>query len=175
MAKRAACDSFVPSIDVSQIVNVEPSSSLHDEEICDNSSMNNIPNLTQPIIVENPCMTPPSVDTFDIIDTTDVDTEIGSVNEDGILNVSSSPINLVNEISDQVESSNNDSFSKHETDKPKRTPSPCNLPPLNEDNDDVDEEEDCSCTTTGSRSPTPVQFEITPKGVKVISDKESFL
>ena len=177
LAKRA-CDSNVPSVDVSQIVNVEPSS-LHDEEICDSSSMNNVPNLTHPIIVENPCMTPPSVDTFDIIDTTDVDTEIGSVNEDGILNVSSSPINLVNEISDQVESSsvlcNDDSFSKHETDKPKRTPSPCNLPPLNEDNDDVDEEEDCSCTTTGSRSPTPVQFEITPKGVKVISDKESFL
>ena len=38
-----------------------------------------------------------------------------------------------------------------------------------------DESEDCSCTTTGSRSPTPVQFEITPKGVKVISDRESFL
>jgi hypothetical protein len=38
-----------------------------------------------------------------------------------------------------------------------------------------DEDEDCSCTTTGSRSPTPVHFEITPKGVKVISDKESFL
>ena len=172
MAKRA-CDSNVPSVDVSQIVNV-------DEEICDSSSMNNVPNLTHPIIVENPCMTPPSVDTFDIIDTTDVDTEIGSVNEDGILNVSSSPINLVNEISDQVERSsvllcNDDSFSKHETDKPKRTPSPCNLPPLNEDNDDVDEEEDCSCTTTGSRSPTPVQFEITPKGVKVISDTESCL
>ena len=46
-----------------------------------------------------------------------------------------------------------------------------------EDHDEEDEEEDCSCTTTGSNSncPTPVHFEITPKGVKVISDKESFL
>ena len=46
-----------------------------------------------------------------------------------------------------------------------------------EENDNVeeDEEEDCSCTTTGTRSPTPVHFEITPKGVKVISEKESFL
>ena len=46
-----------------------------------------------------------------------------------------------------------------------------------EDEDEEEEEEDCSCTTTGSNSncPTPVHFEITPKGVKVISDKESFL
>ena len=45
------------------------------------------------------------------------------------------------------------------------------------EDDDDEEEEDCSCTTTGSNSncPTPVHFEITPKGVKVISDKESFL
>ena len=45
------------------------------------------------------------------------------------------------------------------------------------EDDDEEEEEDCSCTTTGSNSncPTPVHFEITPKGVKVISDKESFL
>lgn len=38
-----------------------------------------------------------------------------------------------------------------------------------------EEDDDYSCTSTGSRSPTPVHFEITPKGVKVISDKESFL
>jgi len=42
-------------------------------------------------------------------------------------------------------------------------------------NNEEEEAEDCSCTTTGSRSPTPVHFEITSKGVKVISDKESFL
>ena len=48
----------------------------------------------------------------------------------------------------------------------------CNLACVNEDDNDT---EDCSCTTTGSRSPTPVHFEITAKGVKVISDRESFL
>ena len=46
----------------------------------------------------------------------------------------------------------------------------CNLACVNED-----EDEDCSCTTTSSRSPTPVHFEITAKGVKVISDRDSFL
>lgn len=133
-------------------------------------------------IVENPvsCMTPPSVDTFDIIDTKDVDVDMGPppAMEDSTLDVSSSPNNcLMNEPVNDVESSVL-SISEHETVEPiepKSTPSPSNLPLLNEDSVD-DGEEDCSCTTTGSRSPTPIQFEMTPKGkVKVISDKESFL
>ena len=122
----------------------------------------------------SPCMTPPpSVEPFDIIDAKEMDlvmdeTDTKDDNEGPNESLNSPTPLVTNEIETAVENSQE----MHATVVPKCSPSPCNLPPLNEDED---EEEDCSCTTTGSRSPTPVQFEITPKGVKVISDKESFL
>ena len=116
-----------------------------------------------------PCMSPPpSVEPFDIIDAKEMDS-VADENECALKEPIPPPTQVAtNEIETPIEPNEE----MHETVVPKCSPSPCNLPPLNEDED---EEDDCSCTTTGSRSPTPVQFEITPKGVKVISDKESFL
>ena len=131
---------------------------------CNDNNSGMLENVEQINVANNPvspCMSPPpSVEPFDIIDAKEMDLATDENERATQL--------APNEIETPVETMEE----MHETVAPKCSPSPCNLPPLNEDDD---EEEDCSCTTTGSRSPTPVQFEITPKGVKVISDKESFL
>ena len=112
---------------------------------------------------------PPVAETFDIIESNDVDAatnEVLAPDAEMPIDVSlAENLNVVDKIDqDQVVAS---------PPSPKATkdePSCPVIAPANEE-----DEEDCSCTTTGSRSPTPVHFEITPKGVKVISDKESFL
>ena len=129
-----------------------------------------------------------SSDTFDIIDCKDLEhLHVSSssskdqvvaenvLEKDMIATVDSSGTNVTTSTTCTTSDSSGYIFASFDSTPPKPTcQSPCNaLPRVNEDDDE--EEEDCSCTTTGSRSPTPVHFEITAKGVKVISDRESFL
>jgi len=116
-----------------------------------------------------------SSDTFDIIDSKDLE-HITIVSKDTVENDDAKTTAV--DIAKNASSSTNTPLSGAagdidiaSIDTCKPCQSPCNLSRVNED----EEEEDCSCTTTGSRSPTPVHFEITARGVKVISDRESFL
>lgn len=116
-----------------------------------------------------------SSDTFDIIDSKDLE-HLNIVSKDTVEN-DDAKTNAVDNAKNASSSTNTPlsgaagdiDIASIDTCKPCQ--SPCNLSRVNED----EEEEDCSCTTTGSRSPTPVHFEITARGVKVISDRESFL
>ena len=114
-----------------------------------------------------------SSDTFDIIDSKDLE-HLNIVSKDTVENDDANT-NAVDNAKNASSSTSTPGaagdmdISSIDTCKPCQ--SPCNLSRVNED----EEEEDCSCTTTGSRSPTPVHFEITARGGKAISDRESFL
>lgn len=115
-----------------------------------------------------------SSDTFDMIDSKDLEPNLNVSKDNTVVAENDAKTNAVDcaeivttSITNAPKNGDIDNASK---DICKPCPSPCYLSRVNEDEDD-----DCSCTTTGSRSPTPVHFEITAKGVKVISDRESFL
>lgn len=112
--------------------------------------------------VTTSCMTssPPTIETFHVVDSNEIE-PIDHVDEVPL------PPPPVEEVAPVKEAPAEETVSVPTVTVPVEAPAPASVIP--------DEDEDCSCASTGSRSPTPVHFEITPKGVKVISDKESFL
>lgn len=147
----------IPIVDSSLVIDT-PSPPA--QELC----MNEIAASLDVQDVTTSCMTssPPTIETFHVVDSNEIE-PIDHVDEVP----PPLPPPPVEEVAPVKEAPAEETVSVPTVTVPVEAPAPASVIP--------DEDEDCSCASTGSRSPTPVHFEITPKGVKVISDKESFL
>jgi hypothetical protein len=160
-------DSVIVIVDEPICMELEKQQQDKNESIEETNSKNSVSN----------CM-PQNIDPTDIIDPIDVETICGCDETKTILNVS-------NVDSPTTTTTTSTSTTTTTTTTATTTQTPI-LGTLLEEEDaaqaddpqepiEENDDDDSRTTTTGSRSPTPVQFEITSKGVKVISDKESFL
>jgi hypothetical protein len=162
-------DSVIVIVDEPICMELEKQQQDKNESIEETNSKNSVSN----------CM-PQNIDPTDIIDPIDVETICGCDETKTILNVSN-----VDSPTTTTTTTTSTSTTTTTTTTATTTQTPI-LGTLLEEEDaaqaddpqepiEENDDDDSRTTTTGSRSPTPVQFEITSKGVKVISDKESFL
>jgi hypothetical protein len=152
-------DSVIVIVDEPICMELEKQQQDKNESIEETNSKNSVSN----------CM-PQNIDPTDIIDPIDVETICGCDETKTILNVSNvdSPTTTTTTTTTATTTQTPILGTLLEEEDAAQADDP--QEPIEENDDD-----DSRTTTTGSRSPTPVQFEITSKGVKVISDKESFL